>query len=96
MRVLLVNQSNDMASLFQQRGLEVRSVTDGMKALEVAHVFDPDAVVLDDDAVALRLKMLVADQPPLVLALGVPQPRLGIDFFAADAEELVRLLELFG
>jgi hypothetical protein len=94
MRVLLINQPDDLTYLLKQRGLEVRTA-DAARALEIAHAFEPDAVVLDDDETAQRLKAVDADRPPLILAVGEPNHRGGVDLYAADAEELVRLLALF-
>jgi hypothetical protein len=54
MRVLLLNQPDDLANLLRQRGLEVRTA-DGTRALEVALAIDLFAEDAEEVVRLLRL-----------------------------------------
>ena len=113
-RVLIVDDESDSAEtlslLVEAMGFEPFSVGDGFRALEAIKSRHPHVVLLDFGLpgisgleVARRLRMEVADPPPLVAVTGHGQTSdrqasLDAGFYAhlskpVDASELQRILE---
>ena len=79
-RILVVDDNRDslrtLAKVLELRGFEIRSASDGPQALEVAGVWEPDAIVLDIGLpgmdgyqVAGRLRELGGGTTPVLIAL---------------------------